>query len=386
MRRFIQCRFRPRAGWTRRGRRTDRRSVRWLVALLALATTVGTLATAATARAESSKFAFSWRAEPGATCLTEDKLRAAVEKKLGRSVFTSLDEAEIVIEGEELRDRHRFRARVRQHDRTGREHGSRELTAETCAALERMTVVFIALVLEPGGAPARTTDGERTPDAREPNELPETEKRPLPVTPKDDEAVASADGSTTPSARPSVKKRAPAHPPARVELHAGAGAGAAVGLLPSVGASVRGTMRLTAQGSRLSADWSLGMTLPQIVTEGAVRASLGAVDQQARACWAWLDRAARVDTCGGAFFGALIPTATNLDSQDSPALSVLGPMASLALRVADGPATFHVELGVIAPSLRRRLSYLGRGGEERTLYATPAVMAQATLSATFRVF
>lgn len=35
----------------------------------------------------------------------------AVEKKLGRAVFASLDEAKLVIEAEELRDRHRFRAR-----------------------------------------------------------------------------------------------------------------------------------------------------------------------------------------------------------------------------------------------------------------------------------
>jgi len=383
MRRSTQYRFRPRVGWARRGGAEGRRSVRWLVALAAM---VGTLGTAVTARAES-KFAFSWRAEPGATCLTEEKLRAAVEKKLGRSVFTSLDEAEIVIEGEELRYRDRFRARVTQHDRAGREHGSRELTAETCAALERMTVVFIALVLEPGGARDRT-HGEPMPDARAPeqNERTEKEKAAPPIAPKDDAAIASADASRAPSPPPGVTQRAPSHRAAGVELHAGAGAGAAVGMLPSVSASVRVTMRLTAPDSRLSADWSAGMTLPQIVTEGAVRASLAAVDQQLRGCWAWLDRAARVDTCAGAFYGALIPTSTNLDNEDSPALSVLGPTASLALRGAHGPATFHVELGVIAPSLRRRLSYLDRGGVDRMLYATPALMALATLSATFRVF
>ncbi len=369
MRRSNQCRFRPHAGWARRGGGIDRRGVSWLVALGAM---LGTLATAATARAES-KFAFSWRAEPGATCLTEEKLRAAVEKKLGRSVFTSFDEAEIVIEGEELRDRHRFRARVTQHDRAGHEHGSRELTAETCAALERMTVVFIALVLEPGGAPART-------------ELPEKTAPPIPPPPKDDAAIANADVSRAPRPRPGVGARAPSHRDPRLELHAGAGAGAAVGMLPSVSASVRIMTRLAAQGSRLSADWSLGMTLPQIVTEGAVRASFAAVDQQARGCWAWLDRAARVDTCAGAFFGALIPTSTNLDDQDTPALSVLGPTASLALRVAHGPATFTAELGVVAPSLRRRIRYLDRSGEDRTLHATPTLMGLATLSTTFRVF
>ncbi|MBX3209038.1 MAG: hypothetical protein KF764_28655 [Labilithrix sp.] len=343
---------------------------------------VGTLATVVPARAES-KFAFSWRTEPGATCLTEEKLRAAVEKKLGRSVFVSLDQAEIVIEGEELLDRGRFRARVMQHDRAGREHGSRELTAETCAALERVTVVFIALVLEPGGPPDRT-DGEPMPDARArgPNELPDNAA--LPITPKDDAATTTAEVSRAPDLH--LMRRAPPPRAARIGLHAGAGAGAAVGMLPRVSPSVRVMTRLTAPGSRLSADWSLGMTLPQVVTEGAVRASFAAVDQQARGCWAWLDRAARVDTCAGAFFGALIPTSTNLDNQDTPAFPVLGPTASLALRVADGPATFHVELGVIAPSLRRRLSYLDRGGEDRTLYATPALMGLATLSATFSLF
>jgi len=356
------------------------------VALVALAAMVGTLATAVPARAES-KFALSWRAEPGATCLTEAKLRAAVEKKLGRSVFASIDEAEIVIEGEELRDRHRFRARVTQHDRAGREHGSRELTAETCAALERMTVVFIALVLEPGGAHP-PSHGEQTPDAPapEPNDPPEKAAPPIASLAKDDAAITTADVASAPSARPGGEQSARSHRAARLRLHAGAGVGAAVGILPSVSASVRVTTRLTMDRSRLSADWSLGMTLPQLVTEGAVRASFAAVDQQARGCFAWLDRAARVETCAGAFFGALIPTSTNLDNQDSPALSLLGPTGSLALRVADGPATVHVEVGLVAPTLRRTISYLGRSGEDRTLYATPALMGLATLSGTFRVF
>lgn len=344
---------------------------------------VGTLAVAFPARA-GSKFAFSWRAEADATCLSEAQLRAAVERKLGRSVFAPLDEAEIVIQGAEVRDRSRFRVRVTQHDRAGREHGSRELTAQTCAELERMTVVFIALVLEPGGAP-EPTRGERMPDAGvpEPKELPE--EAVFPIAPNDDAMPTTADVSSAPSARPVVTQRAPSHQAARVELHAGAGAGAAAGMLPTVSATLRVTTRLTARGSRLSADWSLGMTLPQIVTDGTVRASLAAVDQQARGCWAWLDRGARVDTCAGAFFGALIPRSTNLDDQDSPALSVLGPTASLGVRVASGPATFHVELGVVAPSLRRTLRYLGRGGDERTLYAMPALMGLATLSVTFRV-
>ncbi|MBX3201850.1 MAG: hypothetical protein KF850_04290 [Labilithrix sp.] len=383
MRRPPPCRLRPRVGWERRGGVGGRRGVRWLVALGA---SIGTLATAASARTES-KFAFSWRSEPGATCLTEDKLRAAVEKKLGRSVFASLDEAELVIEGQELRDRDRFRARVEQHDRAGREHGSRELTAETCAALERMTVVFIAFVLEPGGAPDRT-HGEPTPDARaqEPRELTEAERPARQIVPKDGATVSASETASSPSRRPTVMKRPPARRAPRVELHAGAGAGAAVGILPRASASVRVTTRLTAQGSRLSADWSLGMTLPQIATDGAARASFAAVDQQTRGCWAWLDRAARIDTCAGLFFGALLPTSTNLDNRDTPALSVLGPTASLALRVTDGPATFHVELGVVAPSLRRSISYLDRDGADRTLHAMPALMGLATMSATFRVF
>ncbi|AKV04368.1 hypothetical protein AKJ09_11031 [Labilithrix luteola] len=354
-------------------------SSRMPVAFVALGAMAGTLAVAKPAGAEA-KFAFSWRAASDNACLTEEKVRAALEKKLRRSVFSSLDEADIAIEGEELRDAHRYRARITQRDRAGRELGSRELTAETCGALERMTVVLIALVLEPGGA-ASATDGERPP------ENPESEEpagKPLPVAPHEDGRLASADTSRRPSSPPLVAQ--PARP-RRVELHAGVGMGAATGMLPRVSASVRLTTRLTVHGSRLSADWSAGVSLPQSVTEDAVRATFTLVDQQVRGCWAWFDRpSSRIDTCAGGFFSALVPTGDNLDNRNGSALSLFGPTASLALRLKETPATVHVELGVLAPTSRYNVTYLARSGEERTLYATPPLMAMATVAGTFRVF
>lgn len=333
-----------------------------------------TLTLAQRARAEA-KFAFSWRAERGASCLTEEKVRKAVATKLGRPAFSSLDEADIAIDGQELAGGRPHRVRVRQHDRAGRELGSRELTAETCEALERMTVVFIALVLEPDGAAGRWQN-ETLPAAHadEPTAPPE------PSAPEEQAA----------SPKPPRKRRSHVerrNPPHRIELHAGAGVGAAVGLLPSLGASVRLMTRLTVQGSRLSADWSLALSPPQNVTGGVVRASFAAVDQQARGCWAWLDHgSSRIDTCAGVLFGALVPTGGNLDERSSSAISLLGPEASLALRLNDGPATLHIELGVAGLPQKQTVSYLTRDGEERTLYSTPPLMALGTLAGTFRAF
>ncbi len=372
MRSSIRCRLRRRVGWALGGK-----GARSFVALGAVA---GLLTTAEPAGAET-KFAFSWRAEPGTTCLTEAKVRASVEKKLGRSVFSSLDDADIVIDGEEVRDPQRYRARVTQRDRAGRELGARELTAETCSALERMTVVFIALVLEPGGAPART-ESEALPEPTEPNRPPENA---APLAPKNDAVMALTD--TAPDRRGSPPAVAQAAPAKRVELHAGLGVGASSGMLPGVSASLRLTTRLTLHGSRLSADWSAGFSLPQTVTEGAVRATFTTVDQQARGCWALLDRApARIDGCGGAFFGALVPHGANLDDRSGASLSLLGPTASVALRVSDALATVHVEVGIVAPAFRRSIKYLAIGGEERTLHTTPPLMATAALAGTFRVF
>ena len=332
-------------------------------------------------RAET-KFAFTWRPRSGASCLTEEKVRAAVEKKLGRSVFSSLDEADITIEGEELLDRHRYRARVTQHDRAGRELGTRELTAESCGALERMTVVLIALVLEPGGA-AAPLGSETPPAARGPEPIARPEPI-APIAPKDDGATAGADASPPRSRRSKVTRRAPPH---GVELHAGVGVGGALGLLPSPSVSVRLLTRVTVEGTPLSADWSLGLSLPQTVTRGAIRATFAAVDQQVRGCWAWFDRAStRIDTCAGALFGALTPIGANLDQPNRSAVPLLGPAASLALRLSESPATLHIELEVAGLALRHTISYLARDGEERTLHSTPPLMAMATLAGTFRAF
>jgi hypothetical protein len=145
--------------------------------------------------------------------------------------------------------------------------------------------------------------------------------------------------------------------------------------------------RLTIDGSRLSADWSAGLSLPQTVADGSVRAAFTTVDQQVRGCWAWFDRAStRIDTCAGAFFGALVPSGGNLDDRNGSALSLLGPTASLGLRVSGAPGTVHVELGGAAPSFRHSVNYLARSGEERTLYTTSALMGMAMLAGTFRVF
>ncbi|MDF2697704.1 MAG: hypothetical protein K0S65_6087 [Labilithrix sp.] len=386
----IQRRLRPGLGLLgavsqtrRRGRGEARRWAPWFVAVGAM---LAALTSAPRARAET-KFAFSWHAEPGAaSCLTEEKVRKAVEKKLGRSVFSSLDEADIVIDGEELVGRHPYRARVRQHARKGRELGARELTAETCDALERMTVVFIALVLERGGAAERLRS-EAPPaspaplPAHEPDPPPEPT---APLAPTDDDASAAVNAPTPAKRRSSGTRRAPTH---RVELHAGVAVGAAVGMLPSPSASVRLMTRLTVQGSRLSADWSIGLSVPQTVTRGAVCATFAAVDQQARGCWAWFDgTSSRLDTCAGAIFGALIPTGANLDELNGSAVSLLGPTASVGLRLSESPATLHIELGAAALAVRHTISYLARNGEERTLYAMPPLMAMATLAGTFRAF
>ncbi|MBX3199529.1 MAG: hypothetical protein KF850_12005 [Labilithrix sp.] len=298
-------------------------------------------------------------------------MRDSVEATLGRPLFTDRTRADIVLDGEEQRDGTRYRARVTQRDRAGTELGSRELEAETCASLRRMTVVVVTLFVEPA-APRERESPSAPPPPREIGPSRPAATVPAPLTPPRERA---------PLAQP------PSAPARRPRLHLGVGGGAAVGLLPRPSASVRAVARLSLARSRLSFDWSFGYSMPQTVADGFVRASFSAVDQQLRACFAGAHLPQlRVDACGGGLFAAIVPSTRGIAGGEGSARALLGPTTALALRVGKGPAELHIELGLAAPWRRRTPHYVTAAGEIRTLYRTSPIVGVASVTGSFALF
>jgi len=357
--------------------RAARRSRFHLVAVLVVLA-LGTSSSAA--RADPS-FALAWRARSGApACVTEAALRDVVKEKLGRDPFVDRERADVVIEGDELSSGPRLRARVQERRRDGVVLGSREIDAETCPRLIRATGIVVALFVE--AREDRAPDGERDrtgkdivgPDAppaeraeagrSAPLETRARAERPAPVTPPSP--------PPPPPARESAPPTAPRRP---FELSLGLGGAAAVGLLPSVSAAVRGVARLERTGSRWSFEWSAGYSLPQSFGSGAVRGTLAAVDQQVRACLALTQELkSRVDACGGAFWGAVVPHAAGLAERDETWRPLAGPLAALAVQLRDGARAGRLELGITAPVVGRTLYFENVQGEAERLYSTGTVI------------
>lgn len=338
---------------------------------------IGVAAVPRVAQADAS-FALSWRARPGAAaCVSEPALRSAVEKKLRRKPFADREHADIVIEGEESSTSGRFRARLTQRDRGGVVLGSRELEAESCAGLLRLTTIVVALVIEP--------EKDREPDEHAPGEtsrdehaqgsdvvLPERRDQ-LPVERREE-----------PSRRVSPKTL-PARPP--FELSLGVGAAAAVGLLPSTSTALRGVARLDHTGSRWSFEWTGGYSLPQTVREGTVRGTFSAVDQQLRACLSLVaEPKVGVDACGGGFWGAILPTTAGVTEGNDAWRPIGGPMGAVAVELREPARAARLELGLIGLPVRRSLYYLTSEAEPARLYSTGRVIVFVGLTGLFTIF
>lgn len=322
------------------------------------------------ARAESS-FALAWRDRPGA-CVTAAALRAVVVEKLARDPFTDRERADIVIEGEEAAPTGgRLRARVQERTRDGAVLGSREIDAESCPRLVRATGIVVALFVK--------ASEEREPgEERGPGEEHAGQDEPAVGRETPPEVRAPPEPSAPPvtSPRPPLRDGPPPAERRRpFELSLGLGAAAAVGVLPSASAGLRGVARLERASSRWSFEWTGGYTLPQPFRSRAVRGTLAAVDQQVRAC---VDlrpaRGVRLDACGGAFWGAIVPRTAGLTEEDHSWRPLAGPAAALAAQLRDGTRSGRLELGIAAPVVGRTLYFQSVEGEPERLYSTGRVI------------
>lgn len=342
-----------------------------------------------------ASFALTWRSEAGAAlCVNEAALRDAVEKKLGRKPFTDRDRAAIVIEGDESRAGARFRAHVTQRGRSGVVLGSRELEASSCASLLRTAAIVVALFIEPGDGvepvePVEPEDGGKPVEERAPSEEPLASGAP-------EEARAPTGGGRR--SAPDMRRPQPRRPPDAPSvastppfaLTLGFGGAAAVGFLPSPSVSLRGVARLERPGSRFSFEWSGGYSLPQTFRDGLVRATFSAVDQQLRACVAVAQTKLGLDACGGVFWGAIAPTveATTAGILERSAAwrPVVGPTATVALRLREAARSARLDLGLAAPPARRAFYYSTTDGEVERFYTTGQVIGFIGLSGLITIF
>ena len=300
--------------------------------------------------------------------MTEAALRKVVVEKLGRDPFIDRERAELVIEGEEISSGARLRARVRERRRDGVVLGSREIDAESCPRLIRATGIVVALFVEASEDRApeeeRGDPHERAVDRETAAEPPAQSERSAPVTPP------STPMQLLP--RASVRPVAPRRP---FELSLGLGGSAAIGLLPSASAAVRGIARLERAGSRWSFEWSAGYSFPQSFGSRTVRGTVSAVDQQVRACLALTQELAiRVDACGGAFWGAIVPHTVGLAERNDTWRPLAGPAAALAVQLRDDARAGRLELGMTAPIVGRTLYFQSAESESERLYSTGTVI------------
>ncbi len=332
--------------------------------------------------------------------MTERALRDVVEEKLGRDPFIDRERADVVIEGEEVSSGGRFRARVREKRRDGVVLGSREIEAESCSRLIRASGIVVALFVEPG----RDHEGG---EERVVTPAPESgEERDVTRTPESDHGQASArrgatsdhavpgeapeqdrTGPSRPQQAPAPSPPAPLHAPRReraapsaarhpFELSLGVGGSAAAGLLPSMSAAARGVARLERKRSRLSFEWSAGYSLPQSFRSRTVRGTFSAFDQQLRGCVSLTNPNAdtKLDACGGAFWGAVIPDTAGVKARNDTWRALAGPAAALAAQLRDGTRAARLELGIAVPVVGRTLYYQSTEAAPERLYSTGTVI------------
>jgi hypothetical protein len=171
--------------------------------------------------------ALNWTRLPGAeSCIGVRELQAAVEKRIGRALFVSATEADVLVEGniEPISNARGWRAQIRLSDADGVDLGTREIQNKepSCRSLDPSLALAIALMVDPESVRAG---------------------RPPVVIPKE-KPPAAGTGAPPPPAPPVQD-----HRPQRLRVKVAAGASLGWGFLPGFGAGAAGRVALERNGS-----------------------------------------------------------------------------------------------------------------------------------------
>lgn len=325
--------------------------------------------------------------------MTQDALREAVKKRLGRDPFTASPGAAIAIDGEDFSSGGRFRARVKQTDSGGAVLGSRELDLDTCGRLFRATTIVVALFIDQGDAHGGVEETVAPPDTG--------------PSPTQDDGVGAASapldgqptrhetepnptriGVTATTPHRSRERAASTRTGRPLTLWLGAGGGATIGLLPATSATFRGVARLEREGARWSVEWSGGYSLPQSFERRSVRGSIAAVEQQLRACVTLTAPTATlgVDACGGLYWGALVPRTAGVRERSDAWRPVAGPTGAVAVHLRDGPRAARLELALTVPPVARNLYFQSATGGNEPVHTSGHILGFLGLSGHHAIF
>lgn len=353
--------------------RLARRPGRLQACCVALCAGLAAWTTERRAGADTS-FGLSWKV-PTSTerCVEETALRESVEARLGRSTFTELANADIVIEAEETSvGQGEFRARVTERDRLGNARGVRELKAQSCPSLRRAATLIVALIIDPyrnGKRPDEPGEAAPPPPPAPASDRVEEVGREEPRPPRPERV----DAPSAPVALESRKRT--------WNVALGLGAGSSVGVLPSASVTLFAVVRLEPSASRWSFDWSGGYSFPQRVSDGAVHADFSAVEQRLRTCVAVVRLPASVlDGCAGLAVGAILPDTVGVQSGSDHWRLLVGPTAAVAFDMRRGPIGGRVELGLTWGLRQHDFSYFDLANERKGFYSTETFVFFVSLS------
>lgn len=331
--------------------------------LRCVAAFVVSLSAALTARAQDGSGAVPARVNltqssgPGAgRCAGAAELEAAVEERLGRSVFAGASEADLLVEVRAARRGREFVIDMHLFDRSRRRVGQRRLTtrARHCSALDDSLALVLSLA------------ADVTRDSLGPPASDDAASAPVPV------------ALETPLEVP-----APTHAPREpVRVRPGIGVDVGVGLMPSVSAGLHAELELwfpsfwpvslraavwrdQRLGSNVGADFSV-QTLQIGVCPGAF--GLGEVE---------------LLFCVEQLLGRQHTEGFGFDRPDinEDWLAAFGP--AVLFRYWLGHSFVSAQGSLLVPAVQRRYFY--QDGTEFTLHETPWVLGQAGITAGFEL-
>jgi hypothetical protein len=326
------------------------RTTRAVVATVGLVVGIGAGASAS----ESPPVRFVWvRSEGAESCPGESEIAARIAVRLGRNPFSQ--QTGLLLECEVRRSAELWRARVREHDRTGHLVGSRDLEARgpDCGPLADAVTLALVLVIDPEAAlaasalPVASTAG--------------SEQQAVPA------ASASAAAAVTPVAAPAPsREQAPVRPgrecPPPPEQHADITLRGMVGagILPRVS----GGVALGAEISNRRSPWhaTAGVfLLPQVRTSDQ-ELSFGATAGWIGACHDLLNsRAVALSACAqmqGGVLHSAVYTLEPVHPGDHPWWAVAaGPKLQLAVAA---PVLLEVGADALVPLIRNGFYVRGR--------------------------
>jgi hypothetical protein len=323
----------------------------WLGVLMGLSSEAFADATAASAAA---RVHLTTARGPGAQRCIPAELEAAVEARLGRSVFDAAPAADLIIEVQAGKRGREFVIDLRLFDRNRRRLGQRRLTtrARHCSALDDSLALVLSLAADVTRASLQPPEAERAPAP------PTALETPLEI----------------PAATLAPREELRVRPALGVNL--------GVGLLPQASASVEAGLTLV-----FPHFWPLSLRAAlwhdqRLGVESGIDFSLQTL--QLGICPATLEAAAiEVSFCVEQLLGRVHVSGFGFDQADASDHWLAAFGAGVVLRYWIGRAFVSVQGSLLVPAVQRR--YYVQDGERVVLHESAWVLGMAGLAAGFEL-